>query len=183
MNKIFTTFLLFLICSLPTFAYDVELDGIYYNLDQTEMTASVTDNGNYGTPSYDASSITIPEVIKVDGNNYTVTSVEDMAFMFCDQVTSITLPKTIKKLGGYCFSACYDLTTINIPEAVTSLGTACFQYCTSLSTINLPNSVTKLGNGCFYGCSSLTSIQIPASVKSIGVESFSMCANLAQLQR
>ena len=51
-----------MICGLTTYAYDVEIDGIYYNLNLNDNTASVTymsDNGG----SY-SGSVTIPPKIR-----------------------------------------------------------------------------------------------------------------------
>ena len=44
------------------------------------------------------------------------------------QITSVTLPRTINRIGNYAFSGCTQLTTVTIPSSVTSIifGTATF---------------------------------------------------------
>ncbi len=56
-------------------AYDVEIDGIYYNLIPLAKSAEVT----YGENPY-SGSITIPTTIEYDGEYYCVTSIGDRAF-------------------------------------------------------------------------------------------------------
>lgn len=75
-----TIYILFAICSLITsvYAFDFEVDGIYYNCDVYYQTASVT----YLTISYNSyrGSIAIPDEVEYDGVIYTVTSIGNHAF-------------------------------------------------------------------------------------------------------
>ena len=130
MKKIFLLLIL-LLCTSMAWAYDVEVDGIYYNLNQSNKTAQVT------SFSYDkyTGDIRIPKSISVGVRIYVVTS-----------------------LGYECFYRCTGLTSITIPNSVTSMGFNCFYGCTGLTSINIPNSVTSLGYRCFYGCNNLTTI-------------------------
>ena len=136
MKKLF--FLLtFLLCTSMAWAYDVEVDGIYYTLNQTNKTAAVTFKGSsYDSYDYEyTGKVVIPENFIYDGITYSVTS-----------------------LGDWCFYKCTGLTSITIPNSVTSLGDGCFWGCTGLTSITIPNSVTSLGWGCFSGCNSLSTI-------------------------
>ncbi len=65
MKRIFLLFSL-LLGVLSAWAYDVELDGIFYNLDKENKTASVASYSYKGA-------VVIPETISVDGKAYTVT--------------------------------------------------------------------------------------------------------------
>ena len=124
MKKLFLLFSL-LLGVLSAWAYDVEVDGIYYNLDKETKTASVTKSSGH---KYEEAGV-IPETVSVDGTAYSVTS-----------------------LGDKCFDGCWGLTSITIPNSVTSLVGWCFRYCSGLTSITIPNSVTSLGDGCFYSC-------------------------------
>ena len=77
MKKIFLLFSL-LLGVLSAWAYDVELDGIFYNLDKENKTASVASHSYKGA-------VVIPETISVDGKAYTVTSLGENCFMPCSQ--------------------------------------------------------------------------------------------------
>lgn len=61
------------------------------------------------------------------------------------EISSITLPPTLTKLGDYAF-AYSKLTNIVIPEGVTSMGIDCFRNCTKLTDITLPMSMSSFGN-------------------------------------
>ena len=98
MKKIFFVFITLLLGLHSAWGHDVEVDGIFYNLNTQDKTAEVT----YGSSPY-SGGIVIPEKIIVDGTGYSVTS-----------------------LGEACFAGCSGLTFIMIPNSVTSLGNACF---------------------------------------------------------
>ena len=101
-----------LLCTSMAWAYDAEVDGIYYFLNQSNKTAQVASYYDENIFTEDGD-LCIPKSISVDGAIYVVTS-----------------------LGNWCFSGCTGLTSINIPNSVTSLGYRCFYGCNNLSTIS-----------------------------------------------
>ena len=147
MKKLFLLLTLFL-CTSMAWAYDAEVSGIYYYLNQSNKTAQVI--SNYGNKY--TGDICIPESISVEGTIYVVTSLGSSCFFGCTGLISITIPNSVTSLGNECFAFCTGLTSINIPNSVTSLGDYCFYGCTGLTSITIPNSVTSLGYRCFYGC-------------------------------
>ena len=153
MKKFFL--LLTLLClSLSARAHDAEVDGIFYNLDADNKTATVTFQGdNYDSYNNEYSGdVVIPETVTYNGITYSVTSLGWACFTYCSSLTSITIPNSVTSVGEYCFSACRSLTSITIGNSVTSLGKCCFSYCSSLTSFTIPNSVTSLGNYCFSLC-------------------------------
>ena len=175
--KKFFLFLTLFLCTSMAWAHAVEVDGIYYNLNQTNKTAAVTFKGSsYDSYDYEyTGKVVIPENFIYDGITYSVTSLGEGCFSECTSLTSITIPNSVTSLGKNCFLYCTGLTSITIPNTVRSLGMGCFSGCTGLTSINIPNSVTSLGNYCFSGCTGLTSITIPNSVTSLGWGCFSGC--------
>ena len=169
--------------ALSAWAHDAEVDGIFYNLNVDNKTATVTFKGD----SYDAyyseyaGDVVIPKAVTYNGITYSVTSLGDKCFQGCRNLTSITIPNSVTSLGDGCFSDCSSLTSITIPNSVTSLGKSCFNRCSSLTSITIPNSVTSLGKCCFNYCSSLTSITIPNSVTSLGDDCFYGCSSLTSI--
>ena len=153
------------------------IDGFKYILDSGTKTATLLPN----TEKY-AGDVVIPESVKAkDGNDYKVTAFGDKCFLWCEKLTSITIPSSVTSLGDECFSVCRGLTSIAIPSSVTSLGGECFLGCSSLTSITIPSSVTSFGSECFRGCSGLTSITIPSSVTSIGGSCFLGCSSLTSI--
>lgn len=100
------------------------------------------------------------------------------AFVGRNNITSISIPSSIKNVGDYMFAHCENLETVTIANGINSIGWASFTDCTKLKSINLPDSLTSIGESAFYGCSSLTSITIPDSITSIGNNAFNGCNNL-----
>ena len=98
-----------------------------------------------------------------------------------NKFTSITLPKTLKKIGYQAFLSCSQLTEIEIPNSVTSIGTHAFAHCKALTEVTLGENLETIGDTAFIGCTALTSITIPDKVKYIGYESFKSCANLTEV--
>ena len=171
-----TTLILSVFFSISASAYDVEVDGIYYNIVTKAKTAEVTEGDN----KY-SGDVTIPETITVDNVVYNVTSIGDFAFGRCHGLTSIIIPNSVTSIGHQAFDGCGGLTSITIPNSVTSIGSSAFYNCTGLTSVTIPNSVTSIGGWAFSECSSLTSVTIPNSVTSIGGWAFSECIGLTSV--
>ena len=116
------------------FAYEAEINGIYYNFNGDE--AEVT----YTNTSYDfyTGDVVIPESVVYNAKTYSVTSI-----------------------GSSAFAGCSGLTSVNIPNSVTSIGKYAFNYCSGLASVTIPNSVTSIGNVAFDNCYGLKKVIVP----------------------
>ena len=94
------------------------------------------------------------------------------------QVSSITLPQGMKKLGSFVFFYCVNLTSLTLPEGMEEIGKMCFSSC-NLSTVNLPSTMVKL-DSCALQDNPFTSINLK-NVKIVGHQAFSQCTNLASV--
>ena len=178
MTKRFTSLMTMLILSVfvsvSASAYDVEVDGIYYNL--AKKFAFVT----AGDVKY-AGEIVIPESIVVNEEIYTVKGIQEKAFYECSGLTAVTIPNSGTSIGKEAFKNCFSLTSVTIPSSVTSIGEYAFYSCSSLTSVTIPSSVTSIGDWAFSSCSSLTSVTIPSSVTSIGISAFRSCSGLTSV--
>ena len=168
---------------LPSLAHDFEVDGVFYN-ETSDNTAAVTYKG-YSIDSYlneYAGDVVIPSSVNYYGVTYSVTSIGDGAFAWCESLASIQIPNSVTSIGDWAFNCCDSLTSIEIPNSVTSIGDGAFARCESLTSIEIPNSVTSIGDDAFAYCYDLTSIQIPNSVTSIGDGAFAYCYDLTSIQ-
>lgn len=203
------TKLLTLFCCLmwatTMFAYDATVGGLYYNLNSTDYTATVTYksySSGYYNSNWNIQTADIPSSITVSGKNYSVTSIGDHAFRSCSKLTSVTIPNTVTSIEEGAFTACSSLTSVTIPNSVTNMNYFAFQNCTSLTSVTINssiigsyafsgcsslasviigNSVTSIGDGAFRYCSSLTSVTIPNSVKHISSNAFEDCTGLTSV--
>lgn len=103
-------------------------------------------------------------------------------FYGCENLTSVTIPNSVTKIGSWAFFDCIGLTGVTIPDSVTSIGEGAFYRCSSLASVTIPNRVTKIGSWAFLSCESLTSVTIPDSVTEIGDGAFEYCDNLSQVE-
>ena len=154
--------ILLIFSSFYALAYDCKVDGIYYDLNNDDKTASVTYMGLYTSDNKDAyvGNIIIPESITYSGTTYSVTSIGDNAFWGCSGLTSVTIPNSVTSIGKYAFASCSGLTSVTIPNSVSYIGEAAFGGCSGLTSVTIPNSVTSIGDGAFAGCSGLTSVTV-----------------------
>ena len=102
----------------------------------------------------------------------------DDAFYNCKDLTSVTIPNTVKNIGNSTFSSCSGLTSITLPNGLTNIGYSAFSGCIGLTSVTIPDGVTNIESSAFNNCSGLTSITIPSSVTSIGYSTFQGCSNL-----
>ena len=181
--KIFTLFTALTLSAGALFASDTSVDGIYYNFDDANLTATVTYRGSYSysyTGEY-TGDVVIPATVTYGDKSYSVTSIGEDAFYECSGLTSVTIPNSVTSIGDRAFAWCSGLTSVTIPNSVTSIGYRAFYNCSSLTSVTIPNSVTSIGEDAFRDCSSLTSVTIGNSVTNIGGHAFSGCSGLTSV--
>lgn len=103
--------LLFLsiILSFSAFAHDVEIDGIFYNLNKIDKTATVTYEGaDYYSEVEYSGDIVIPSSITHEGVDYAVTAINDLTFYHCT-IYSVDIPSSVKFIGHNAFLQTYLL--------------------------------------------------------------------------
>ena len=170
-----TTLILSVFFSISASAYDVEVDGIYYDISGTTATVKSGDNKYSGD-------IVIPESITYNASKYPVTSIGDNAFYDCSGLTSVTIPNSVTSIGYKAFFKCSALTgTITLNAAITNIGEYAFCSCNneglSLSISNLTDAT--IGGSAFSYCVGLKSIA--GTAKSIGNYAFRECSNLTSI--
>ena len=149
--------------------------------------------------------VIIPEEIK----SRKVVGISSEAFKDYQQITDISIPNSVKKLGYKVFddtswykklfnnasdgviyinNIAYAYkgemqknTTITFDYGTVSIAGGAFGGEENLSKIILPNSLTYIGEEAFYCCENLNDFVIPNSLKSIGDHAFFECTNLINI--
>lgn len=114
----------------------------YAVLDETAKTCQVgridgyfIEHAIYPNPE---GSVTIPEKVNDNTNEYTVVNIGQYAFCDISGMTSVSIPATITSIEEYAFSG------------------------SGLTSITIPNRMNSIGDNAFYGCDNLTSVIVEA---------------------
>ena len=123
----------------------------------------------------------LPNLAILDMENVNLEALPADTFRNKTSLTSVKLPKTLKKIGSYAFSGCSGLTSVTIPDSVTTIENYAFDGCSGLTSVTIGNSVTFIDSEAFRGCSGLTSVTIGNSVTFIDSEAFRGCSSLTSV--
>ena len=206
-----TLLIVLLSATTPAYAERTVIDGIYYDLNESNNTARVmyqhVDEYGRGYSDY-SGEVVIPETITYNETTYSVTAIGSYAFCRSKGLTVITIPSSVISIEKSAFEYCTGLTTVTIPNSVTYIGESAFNDCSGLTSVTFnAEKCTKMGpyyypvfKGCtgltsltigekvttipgcaFYGCSGLTFVTIPNFVTTIGDSAFYGCSGLTSV--
>ncbi|MDR1235086.1 MAG: leucine-rich repeat domain-containing protein [Mycoplasmataceae bacterium] len=163
-----------------------------YNTIDLSSFLSIGTNAFSGCPSLTTGGKDI--TISFENFNATVaTSISDYAFLNCERVKDIILPKettgiNVFDIDDYAFSGCIDLQNVSLPTdsstANISIGVSAFENCTNLKNFDLPKGNVSIGVAGFRNCTKLETLSLPiistnSVIASIGDGAFDGCANLS----
>lgn len=107
-----------------------------------------------------------------------VNSIESEAFFHCKTIERVVIHDDVTSIGEYVFAFCENLTSVNIPKGITKVPVGMFRNCTSLESIELHQGITAIGAVAFAACEELKSVELPQSVTVIELGAFEECSNL-----
>lgn len=173
--------LLAVIVSVVAHAKSATLDGLCYNIDDKNNTATVTqltDSIGFNYPGLKGA-VTIPPTVRINDVSYTVTAIGASAFADCEGIESVTLPSTVISVGNYAFSGCLNLRSATLPATLSEIGISAFAG-TSITEVELSGDVTVIHKGTFAG-TELERIKLPATVETIEQQAFAGCPKLREV--
>ena len=124
-----------------------------------------------------------------------VKDIGDYAFQSCQKMRSVTIPKSLTKIGQDAFYFCDTLFRVFITD-VASWCNVTFYNLYSNPLINdgelylngeiirnlvIPDGVTKIGRYTFYYCNAIKSVTIPDSLTKIDYRAFYGCTSLEKV--
>ena len=165
-----------LLTASNAYAYDLEVDGIYYNLDMTNYTATVT----YGDNKY-AGDIVVPSTIQYKTAKFDVVKIGGSAFERCSVLTSVSIGEGVTAIGKDAFRYSKKLVKVTIPSTLRTIDSGAFYQCESLEEATLPEGVEEIEYSTFCNCYKLAEIIIPSTVKTIGSNAFDNCQSVKKL--
>lgn len=159
--------------------------GLTYTL-HADHTATVANYDNH-TPD---GVIDIPDTVKKDNIDYTVTAIGYSAFGSLStpiNVSSVFIPATVLSIGDSAFIYCDALTTVTFAEnsQLKSIERAAFwgseHVHPRFKEIKIPDSVETIGNGAFYECRDLERIALPSALQTLSSVTFYNCTALSEV--
>ena len=177
-------------CVRTAKAEQVTIDGIRYDVIVKGKQATII-----GYDSDISGDFIIPSEITYNNVTCSVTSIGNLVFQACYELTSVTIPNSVTSIGEWAFAGCSGLKEVHIND-IAAWCNIDFEdsdanplyYAQNLYLNNelitelvIPNGVTSIKDYVFYNYSNLTSITIPNSVTSIGHHAFRGCSGLESI--
>ena len=145
--------------TLTAFADSVEIDGLYYELNTTDRTATLTyqttTTSNYASIP---ANLIVPSSVTYNGVSFSVTEIADEAFANCKALESISIPASVTTIGTTAawnsssqegdylpFYGCTSLKSIVFEDGSSDLTLSWHNYYGTSST-------TTQNRGMFYYC-------------------------------
>lgn len=111
-----------------------------------------------------ATIVSVPATIKINGVEYKVTKIADKAFKGNKKVTTITVGSKITAIGKEAFCGATKLKKVTIGKDVTKIGAKVFKGCKKLKTIIIKSkklTAKGIAKGAFTGLKKGTVIKVP----------------------
>ena len=152
-------------------------------------------------------------VIPEEHNGERVTGICEEAFDSCD-IVSVVIPNSIETIEDAAFIFCEELERVTLGNGVTNFGVAIFAYCNSmhavyindlsawcdnavarhmwlirelylygelLTDVVIPEGVTEIKPRTFASCDSIKSVTLPEGLTTIGERAFTDCTELESI--
>lgn len=198
MKKIFSIACLCIVCALSVFGENSDpykgTKGLEYEYHPKWKVASVNGRG-----TAKGSHIVIPQLVRVNGEDYKVIQINEDAFYQDTKLKSIVLPEGLDNIGLGAFDSCVNLTTCILPQSIEEINDYAFYHCEKLTSIDIPDSLAYTGRGAFDGTSITTPLfndlcfmymppsyrgryEIKEGIESIGGGAFEHCEYLESIK-
>ena len=163
----------------------VKIGDLYYELSSKHeaKVVSESEEESFFSNNYDNISgcLEIPSTVNYNGIDYAVTSIDDFAFIYCQGLTEIKIPDSVKSIGHQAFYYCKGLNKVEIGNGVSFIGSMAFEDCDNISGVyisdlkawcnidffNFESNPLFLAHRLYLNGEEVTEIDFPASLTSI----------------
>ncbi len=152
-----------------------EKDGLKYEYEPGSGSCSVKE-----CDKQKEGALVLDEVIRIDGEDYTLEGIKASAFGRCEKLERISIPRGVKTIAPHAFYRCVALREVTLPDGLETLGAEAFLEC-PLERIVLPAGLKTIGGGTFRGCAQLKEVTLPAGLETLGGDVFSDCVELESI--
>ena len=153
----------------------------FYDTGITEITITPNmANANTGKGLF-KSCINLSKVIIQEGVTMIPVAMFGGDSVGCDNLTSVTIPTSVKTIGDYAFQSARSLRTIELHDDITAIGFGAFKGCISMEEITLPKNLTVVKRDLFNGCTNLKKVNLYNDITSIEQNAFTDCRALENL--
>ena len=145
-------------------AESVEIDGLYYKLNTTDRTATLTYQST-GTDNYASirAELVVPSSVLYNNITFAVTEISNRAFANCSSLESISIPPSVKIIGS---NAAYNSSSSSDSKYYGRAGqTLPFYNCSALKSVRFEDGTEPIAlsvdystysssssKGAFYSC-------------------------------
>ena len=170
---------------------------LFINIVPFNTKATETTNESTEVPAYAYSNSNITDIVIEEG----VTKICDFAFHYCTDLTSITLPKSLIKIGDQVFGSCEQLMNVYYNGTIEDWCKIDFSSSDSnpmryaehfymldenneyyeVTEIEIPSTIVRIKTYQFYGFDNLRNVTIPEGVKVIEANAFNSCTKLSTI--
>lgn len=91
-------------------------------------------------------SVNIPESVTIGKRRVKVREIGNSCFENNHRIVSVTIPNTVRYIGGDAFFLCKNLRFVNIPKSIVSISPWAFWGCANLTDIHIDNEICILNN-------------------------------------
>lgn len=109
-----------------------------------------------------------------------VTSIGESAFYDCENLVSLSLPSTLQDIGDYAFSYC-EMPAVELSAGLTSIGQYAFFGCVNVGSVDIPGSVAVVGDCAFTYCQSMSQLNLGQGIRHLGDYAFNSCTSLTSV--
>ncbi|MCT3349452.1 adhesin, partial [Lacticaseibacillus paracasei] len=172
--------------TVNTATTDATVDGLTYSFDETTKTATVTGHDSGAT----LTDINIGPTVSYNGQAYTVTAIQDVAFFNLSNLTSLHVASTVTTIGASAFAYSKFTGGITVDNAAVigkeafagvnasaitlngagNIGESSFAYATITGVVSVAGPAT-IGQNAFYGLKA-ESLTLDDEVANIGEAAF-----------